>query len=525
MKVLVTDGLSAEGLEILRRAPGLEVENKKGLSPDELKAIIGEYEGLIIRSATKVTAELLAKADRLRVIGRAGVGVDNVDVPAATQRGIVVMNTPGGNSLAAAELTIAMILALSRHLPQATQSVRAGKWEKSKFMGTQVAEKTLGIVGLGNIGRLVAERALGLKMSVIAYDPFVTKEAGLKIGVEMVELEQLFARSDYLTLHLPKTEETKNLIRAETIARMKPGVRIINCARGELVNEADLAAALNSGRVAAAAMDVFAKEPPGESPLFGCENAIFTPHLGASTDEAQSSVAYAIAEQVSDYLVRGTIRNAVNFPSVSGEVMIQIRPYLNLAERMGSLLGQMLTCLDDVTLEYSGEVVKFDTRPVTHAALKGLIQAHLDIPINYVNAPAYARQRGIKVIETTTEETQEFTSLLTIKVHGQHEEVQEIAGTLFGKRNPRIVRVGGIILDAVPEGSVIVIRNHDKPGVIGNIGTLLGQRGINIGQFKLGRQGGQALCMVNVDSPAPPEVLEELRKLPNIISVRQVKLD
>jgi len=525
MKVLVTDGLSPEGIEILKQAPDLEVEARSGLKPEELKAVIGGYEGLIIRSATKVTADVLEKAERLRVVGRAGVGVDNVDVPAATQRGVVVMNTPGGNSLAAAELTIAMMLALSRHLPQATASVRAGKWEKNKFMGTQVSEKTLGIVGLGNIGRLVAERALGLKMSVIAYDPFVTKEAGHKIGVELKDLDEVFARSDYLTLHIPKTEETRNLIRAETIARMKPGVRIINCARGELVNEADLAAALKSGRVAGAAVDVFSKEPPGQSPLFECESAIFTPHLGASTDEAQASVAVAIAEQVADYLVRGTIRNAVNFPSVSGEVMIRIRPYLNLAERMGSLLGQMLQCLDDVTLEYSGEVAKYDTRPVTHAALKGLIQAHLDIPINYVNAPAYARQRGIKVIETTTEEPQEYTSLITMKVHGQHAEAQEIAGTLFGKQNPRIVRVGGIILDAVPEGSVLVIRNHDKPGVIGNLGATLGKSGINIGQFKLGRLGGQALCMVNVDEPAPEAVLEELRKLPNIISVQQVKLD
>lgn len=525
MKVLITDGISAEGLEILRRTPGLEVDNRKGVSAEELIEIIGGYEGLIIRSATKVTAEVLARAERLRVIGRAGVGVDNVDVAAATQRGIVVMNTPGGNSLAAAELTIAMILAVSRHLPQATASVRAGKWEKNKFMGTQVAEKTLGIIGLGNIGRLVAERALGLKMNVLAYDPFVTREAGQKIGVEMVELDQVFARADYLTLHLPKTEATKNLIRAETIAKMKPGVRIINCARGELVNEADLAQALQSGRVAAAAVDVFAKEPPGLSPLFECENAIFTPHLGASTTEAQSSVARAIAEQVADYLVRGSIRNAVNFPSVSGEVMLQIRPYLNLAERMGSLLGQMLTCLDDVTLEYSGEVAKFDTRPLTHAALKGLIQAHLDIPVNYVNAPAYARERGITVMETTAPDSQEFTSLITIRVHGQHEEVQELAGTLFGKKDPRIVRVGGIILDAVPEGSVIVIRNHDKPGVIGNVGATLGRHGINIGQFKLGRQGGQALCMVNVDTPAAPEVLEELSNLPNIISVRQVRLD
>ncbi len=525
MKVLVSDSFAPEGLEVFKQAEGIELEYKTGRKPEELMEVIGGFDGLAIRSATKVKADIIEAANNLKVIGRAGIGVDNVDLAAATARGIVVMNTPGGNATAAAEHALSLMMALSRNIPQATASMKGGKWEKKKFMGVEVNGKTLGVIGLGNIGRIVADRALGLKMRVIAFDPFVTAEAAAKMGVELADMDTLLAGSDYITIHTPKTEETKNLIRRETIAKMKDGVRLINCARGGIVNEADLFEGLKSGKVAGAALDVYEKEPPEPGPLFELDNVILTPHLGASTGEAQVNVSVAIAKQIVDYLVNGIITNAVNFPSMSRETLAQVQPYLNLAEKMGALTGQLLKQVKNITIEYAGEVTQYDTRPITLAALKGLLGSFLDVPVNYVSAPAHARERGIEVHETTSLQPHDFTSLITLKVQDGKPAVEIISGTLFGRSDPRIVNVNGIYLDAIPQGAMLIIHNVDKPGVIGNIGTTLGKNDINIGRFQLGRKGGEALCMVNIDTPASDEVLEALRGLPNMISVRQVILD
>jgi len=524
MKILVSDKLAPEGLEILKKAPGVSVDYKTGLKPEELKGMIVDYDALIVRSATKATKEIIEAGKNLRAIGRAGIGVDNVDVETATKKGIVVMNTPGGNAVAAAEHTLSLMLALARKVPQAYVSLKEKKWEKGKFEGVEVMGKTLGVIGLGNIGRIVADRALGLKMKVIGYDPFVTPEMARSLGVEWVNLDELFRRSDFITIHTPKTEDTKGLIRAESIAKMKDGVRIINCARGGIVVEKDLIEAIKSKKVAGAALDVFEKEPPEFGELFDMPEIIFTPHLGASTGEALVNVSVAIARQMIDYLLYGVITNAVNFPSVSKEVLEQLSPYLNLAERMGRLAGQLLSTLRGLEIEYRGEVVGLNTKPITHSLLKGILESFTDEPVNYVSAPALAKARGISVKESSNSESGDFSSLIKLKIQDQSPELAEIAGTLFGKTDPRIVLIGGIHLDAIPSGYVLVVRNIDKPGVIGNIGSLLGRYQINIGQFQLGRKGGEAVCMVNVDSPIPESALEEIRRLPNIISARQVNL-
>jgi D-3-phosphoglycerate dehydrogenase len=525
MKVLVSDKLAPEGLEILKQAPGLSVDVKTGMKPEELAAVIGDYDALAIRSATKASKEIIEAGKKLRVIGRAGIGVDNVDVPTATRRGIVVMNTPGGNAVTTAEHAVSLMLALARKIPQAYRSMKEKKWEKGKFEGVEVMGKTLGVVGLGNIGSIVANRGLGLKMKVIGYDPFVSKEVAEKMGVEMVSLDELFARSDFITLHVPKNEETKNLIRAETIAKMKTGVRIINASRGGIVNEKDLIEAIKAKKVAGAALDVFEKEPPEFSgELWELEQVIFTPHLGASTGEALVNVSVGIARQMVDYLLNGIISNAVNFPSVSKELLSRLSPYINLSERMGKLAGQLLNSLHGLEVEYSGEVAELDTRPITHALLKGLLESFQDEPVNYVNAPALAKAKGISVREGQSHEAGDFRSLIKLAIKNQEPELSEIFGTIFGKNDPRIVRIGKISLDASPTGFVLVIRNHDKPGVIGNIGSVLARFSINIGRFQLGRESGEALSMVNTDQVVPEAVIEEIRRLPNIISVKQVNL-
>jgi len=528
-KVMLRDNMSPIAKEILEATGEISVtiDNDKATNePKALAEIIGEYDALAVRSGTKVTKETLEKAGKLKVIGRAGAGVDNIDVAAASARGIVVMNAPGGNTVTTAEHALSMMLSLARSIPQATASVRAGKWDKKKFMGVELRGKTLGIVGLGQIGRVVASRALGFQMTVIATDPFVTPEAAREIGVEAVDMAELFARADFITLHVPKMEETKNLVRAENIAKMKKGVRIINCSRGEVVNLDDLATALESGRVAGAALDVFPKEPPDfEHPIFKNENAIFTPHLGASTEEAQDIVADMIARQTADYLLNGVINNAVNFPSIAPEAMERLRPYLNLAERMGSLLGQLMARPRDVTITYAGEVAALDTRPLMPALLKGLLGAFTDQPVNYVSATALAKQNGINVRETVDQATHDYTTLIKLHLDDHDTEIADVWGTIFGKKNPRIVRLGRVYMDAIPEGPVLIIQNHDKPGVIGNIGNTLARHGINIGQFQLGRAEGRAVCFVNVDAPVAAAVVEELRGLPNVVSVRQLLLN
>ena len=487
--------------------------------------VIGEFHGLAVRSGTMVTAQVLANAKKLKVIGRAGIGVDNIDVPAATKQGVVVMNAPGGNTVTTAEHTISLMLALARNIPQGTATLRQGKWEKKKLTGIEISGKTLGVIGFGQIGRVVAERARGLKMKVIATDPFVSQDAAKALEVELVPLDELLARSDFITLHVPRLKETVEMINVATIQKMKPGVRIINCARGEVVHLGDLYEALISGHVAGAALDVFPQEPPDyDLPLLKLPNVVSTPHLGASTDEAQVKVAAMIAQQISAYLLDGVIINAVNFPSLSLEVMDKIRPHLDLAEKMGSMMGQLVRKIHDVTISYSGNLVTLDTRPLTHALLKGLLGAFTDQPVNYVNAPELARERGLHVNSTLSQTKDDFAGLIRLKLEDHEEEPGEIWGTIYENKYPRLVKIGQIYLDAIPEGSMIVIQNLDRPGVIGNVGTTLGRHSINISRFQLGRRGDQALCMVNIDSAAEEQVLEEIKALPNIISVRQVHL-
>lgn len=527
-KVMVRDNMSPVAKEILEASGTVEVviDNDKTTSdPKVLSKIIGDFHGLAIRSGTRVTEEVLNHAGRLKVIGRAGIGVDNIDIQAATKRGIVVMNAPGGNTITTAEHTISLMLSLSRNIPQGTASLREGKWEKKKLSGVEITGKTLGIIGLGHIGRVVADRAKGLKMVVIASDPYVSSEAAQHLEIELVPLEELLNRSDFITLHVPRLPETVGMINETTLNKMKPGVRIINCSRGEIVNIDDLYQAVVSGHVAGAALDVLPQEPPDpDLPILKHPNVIFTPHLGASTGEAQIKVADMIAKQMSDYLLEGIITNAVNFPSLPMEVMNQLRPYLDLAEKMGSLMGQLARKIHDITVSYSGEMSKLDTRPLTHAVLKGVLDSFTDKPVNYVNAPALAQEKGIHVHETISPAKYDFTSLIRVKIEDHEEGIGEIWGTIYEKTYPRLVKIGEIYLDAIPEGWMIVIQNIDKPGVIGNVGTTLGRHNINIGRFQLGRRGDRAICLVNIDTPANEEVIHDLAKLPNIISVRQVHL-
>jgi D-3-phosphoglycerate dehydrogenase len=526
LKVLVSDKLADVGVKMFQQAPGIHVDVKVGLPPEELKAIIKDYDGLVIRSATKVTKELLSEASRLKVIGRAGIGLDNVDIPTATKLGIVVMNTPGGNVVTTAEHTIAMMLSLSRNIPQATASLKAGRWDKKKLQGREIFNKTLGLLGYGRIGSIVASRARGLKMQVIAYDPFVNKDLVEQAGFELVSLEELYGRSDYITIHLPKSEETVDFLNEEAFDKMKPGVMIINCARGGIVNEKDLCDALSSGKVGGAALDVFETEPPAGSPLFEFDNVICSPHLGASTVEAQTNVAVAVAEQIISYLQTGTIMNAVNVPSVSGELLGKLQPYLTLAERMGCLQAQLAKgAIKTVTIKYLGDFLGLDMMPVTTAALKGLLAPFLKDDVNFVNASVIAKERGIKVTESRSVEAEDFTNLITIHVTASQDS-STVSGTIFGKQEPRIVRINRFRLEAVPEGHLLLIYNDDRPGAIGSIGTVLGQHNINIARMHVGREtkGDRNMIFLDTDAPAPPETLEELRALPTVKSVTRLEL-
>lgn len=525
-RVLVSDSLAEEGIEVFRQAEGVEVDVETGLSPDELKAVIVDYDAIAIRSATKLTAEIIEAAQRLKVIGRAGIGVDNVDLDAATRKGIVVMNTPEGNTITTAEHTISMLLALARRIPQATASVKAGKWEKKKFMGTEVFNKTLGIIGMGRIGKIVADRAHGLHMNVIAYDPFLSPEVVTKLGVEMVSLDELLARSDFITVHTPKTKETINLLDEKAFKKMKKGVYVLNCARGGIINETALYNALVSGKVAGAALDVFEKEPPENNPLIGLEQVICTPHLGASTEEAQVNVAVAVAEQIVDFLIRGTVKNAVNVPSVSAEILPHISPYLHLAEKLGSFTAQIIQGgVKEVHLQYTGDVAQYGVGPITSALLKGFLSPILSGNVNFVNAPHLAKARGIKVTESVTEKHEDYTNLITIKAVSDMEELS-VSGALLGRRNPRILRINNFLVEAVPEGNILFIYNEDRPGVIGNIGTTLGRNKINIGMMQFGRDrlGGMAVSLLHLDDPIEKSILEEIQRLEHIVRVIQVEL-
>jgi D-3-phosphoglycerate dehydrogenase len=522
-KVLIADDLSPRAADIFR-ARGIEVDVKIGLKPDELKAVIGAYDGLAVRSATKVTKPVIAEALHLKVIGRAGIGVDNIDVPAATARGIVVMNTPFGNSITTAEHAIALILALARELPAADRSTQAGKWEKSRFMGVELTAKVLGIVGCGNIGSIVADRAVGLKMKVVAYDPFLSEDRAVALGVEKVELDELFARADFITLHTPLTDATRNIIDAAALSRMKRGVRIVNCARGGLIVEPDLVAALDSGHVAGAAIDVFPVEPAKESPLFGRDNVICTPHLGAATLEAQENVALQVAEQMADYLLTGAVTNALNMPSLSAEEAVRLKPYMKLAEQLGSFAGQMVEQgLRAITINYEGHVATLNTRPLSAVVLTGVLRPMTET-VNMVNAPVLCRERDIRVTEAKLEGDSDYQTLIRVTVEGDG-RITSLAGTLFGGDKPRLVEVEGIAMEAELGANILFVRNKDKPGFIGNLGRTLGDAGVNIATFHLGRLGSDqdAIALIQVDQYMSEALLDQVRHIPHVVRVKGLR--
>jgi D-3-phosphoglycerate dehydrogenase len=529
-RVLLSDSLGPEGLARLREQPDLDIEAKPGLSPDDLKSIVGGFHAIIVRSGTKVTADVLAHATELRVIGRAGIGVDNVDVDAATKRGIVVMNTPGGSNVTTAEHAIAMMMALARNIPQAAAAVRSGKWPRN-LLGTEVCNKTLGIVGLGNIGTIVAERALGLRMKVIAFDPFVTAETAARIGVELVTLDEMYPRIDFLTIHTPLTAETRGLIGRDAIARMRRGVRIVNCARGGIVDEAALADAIKAGHVAGAALDVLEKEPPPpDHPLLALDQVICTPHLGAATGEAQVNVAIAIAQQVAEFLTKGTIQNAVNAPSLSPEVLQVLRPYLRLAEKLGGLAAQLShETPTEVTVYPSGDTAEREVKALTTAALRGLFDRLLDedetYSVNYVNAPAIARDRGVRVIQSKTPHAGAYRNAIGVKIVTASGTTR-VAGAVFDADTIRVTQIDDFKLEAVPEGYILMLQNQDVPGVVGRVGTLLGENRINIAGLELGRQqvGGMAVSLFHVDEPVPDPVLDTLRTHPHVVSATLLRL-
>jgi D-3-phosphoglycerate dehydrogenase len=523
-KVLIADKLSETAVDVFRQR-GIEAEVATGLSPEQLIEKLPGVDGLAVRSATKVTAEILEAAPDLRVVGRAGIGVDNIDVPAATARGIVVMNTPGGNATTTAEHAIAMMLSLARRIPAADASTKAGKWEKSKFTGVEVTNKTLGIIGAGNIGAIVAERAQGLRMKVVAYDPFLSAERARDLGVRKLDsLDELYAAADFISLHVPKTEQTEGLIDAAAIKKMKKGVRLINCARGGLIVEPDLVDALRDGHVAGAAIDVYAEEPAREHPLFELEEAVCTPHLGASTGEAQENVAIQVAEQMADYLTTGAITNALNMPSLTAEESERLGPYMTLAEQLGSFAGQLTESgLQSLTIEYEGAVSAHNTRPLTQTALAALLRPMLD-SVNLVNAPVIARERDIEVTEVKHERDSDYQTLMRLTVTTDR-QTRSVAGTLFGGDKPRLVQIKGIPIEAELGAHMLYITNEDKPGLIGALGHALGDAGVNIATFHLGRAapGSDALALIEVDEAVDGKTLQALQQIPQIKQVKRLQ--
>lgn len=526
MKVLVSDPLAEVGVEIFKDAPGIEMDMKVGLKPDELKAIIGEYDGLAVRSETKVTADIIAAADNLKVIGRAGIGLDNVDIPAASQRGIVVMNAPEGNTVTTAEHAIAMMMALTRNIPQATASLKEGKWEKKKLKGRELFNKTLGLIGAGHIGSIVADRAKGMKMKVIVYDPYLKQDMIERLDLESVTLDEIFERSDYITIHTPKTKETVNLINSDTIAKMKKGAMLINCARGGIVNEDDLYEALKAGHLAGAALDVFETEPPGENKLMTLPNFICTPHLGASTTEAQENVSRDIAEQMVDYLVNGSVKNAVNVPSLSAELMTMLKPYATLLEKMGAFQTQLSEGrIEEVAINYSGKITEYNLAPLTSAMLKGLLTPILKDDVNFINAAIIAEERGIKVVESRTTTSDDFTNLISLKVKTDSGE-NIVSGTIFGSTMPRLLRINNFYLEAIPEGHNLLIHIMDMPGMIGKIATRLGEGNINISRMAVGQEQEkkQNVILLATNTSIDDETLEGLRSLENVFSIKRIEI-
>lgn len=526
-RVLIADEMSPLAAECFERR-GVTVDVNTGLNPEDLARCIGGYDGLAIRSSTTVTGDLLAAAPRLKVIGRAGIGVDNIDVSAATAAGVVVMNTPFGNAITTAEHAISMILALARQIPQANQSTHAGKWEKSRFMGVEIMNKVLGIIGCGNIGSIVADRAQGLKMRVMAFDPFLTPERAKELGVEKCELDRLLATADFISLHAPMTDATLGIIDAGALAKTKPGVRIVNCARGGLVVEDDILAALQSGHVAGAAFDVFEKEPATDNPLFGRDNVIATPHLGASTSEAQDNVAVQAAEQMADYLLNGAVANALNMPSVSAEEAPRLKPYMHLAEQLGAFAGQAAggriaqSAISGIEICYEGDAARLNNKPLTAIVLKGLLEPLME-GINMVNAPVIADQRGIGIRTASSENASEYHTRIVLSITTE-KHTRSIAGTLFN-REPRIVTIKDIRIDAKLGPNMLYVTNRDKPGLIGALGTALGDAGINIATFNLGRaeQGGDAIALIEVDETPSRDVIRSITNLEHVVQVIPMK--
>jgi D-3-phosphoglycerate dehydrogenase len=523
-RVLISDKLSKSAVQIFRdRGLSVDYQPELGKDKDKLLAVIGEYDGLAIRSATKVTEKVIEAAPKLRVIGRAGIGVDNVDVAKATAKGIIVMNTPFGNSITTAEHAIALMFALARDLPAADASTRAGKWEKNRFMGVEISGKTLGVIGCGNIGSIVADRAIGLRMRVIAYDPFLSEERARDLGVEKVELDELFRRADFITLHTPLTDKTRGIIDKSSIAKMKDGVRIINCARGGLVVEEDLAEALKAGKVAGAGVDVFAVEPAEKNVLFDLPNVVCTPHLGASTTEAQENVALQVAEQMADYLVTGAVTNALNMPSITAEEAPRLRPFVKLAENLGSFAGQLTeSTILGVRIEYAGDVSEMNTKALSSALLAGLLRPMLS-EVNMVNAPVVARDRGIAVDEVKQSQRGAYETYIRLTVKTEKQE-RSVAGTVFSDGRPRIIQIKGIDMEGGFAENMLYVTNIDRPGFVGRIGNLLGSKQLNIATFNLGRAapGGDAIALLAVDGPINDEVLSAVGALDNVVQAKRL---
>ena len=526
-RVLVSDKLSPTAVQIFKDR-GVEVDYLPdlGKDKDKLLEVIGQYDGLAIRSATKVTEKLIAAATNLKVVGRAGIGVDNVDIPAASRRGIIVMNTPFGNSITTAEHAIALMFAVARQLPEANASTHAGKWEKNRFMGVEITSKTLGVIGCGNIGAIVASRAIGLKMHVVAFDPFLSEKRAEELGVEKVDLDTLLARSDFITLHTPMTDKTRGIINAEAFAKMKDGVRIINCARGGLIVEADLVAALKSGKVAGAGIDVFEVEPATENELFNMPNVVCTPHLGASTTEAQENVALQVAEQMSDYLVKGAVSNAINMPSITAEEAPRLKPFVKLAEVLGAFAGQVTEePIKAVEILFDGSAADMNVTALRSAALAGLIRNQV-ADVNMVSAPVMVKERGITVSEIKRDKSGVFDGYIKIKVITDKRE-RSVAGTCFADGKPRFIQIKGINLDAEVGRYMLYTTNNDAPGIIGILGTTFGNAGVNIANFQLGRNrpGGDAIALLYLDAPVPDAVLEKVRAFPEIVSAKPLVFD
>jgi D-3-phosphoglycerate dehydrogenase len=526
MKVLVSDKLGKNGMTILQACKELTVEEKTTLTPEELKAVIGEYDGIVIRSATKLKADIIECAHKMKVIGRAGVGVDNVDLPSATKKGIIVMNTPEGNTISTCEHSFSMMMALSRNIPQAHANVKSGKWDKNKFQGQELAGKTLGVIGFGRIGRAMAKRAQAFEMKVVTFDPFISKEFAIQFGVEALDVEALCRVSDYITIHTPLSAETKYILNKKMFDVMKNGVCIINCSRGGTVNEADLVEAIKAGKVKGAALDVFEKEPPTGSPLLELDNVVMTPHLGASTGEAQENVAIAVAEQIRDALLGKEIRNAVNMPSLDAESALVLRPWVNLAVKMGAFIAQISEgSVSKINIHYSGIVTNYNLAPLSIAVLKGILSVPMGEMVNFVNAPVLAKERGIEVVESKTSQLEDFANHISVEVTSDKGKCA-IGGTLFGKKDARIVKIDDYHLDAHPHGDMIFLQNQDKPGIIGEVCVLLGKNGVNIAEMSLGRvkQGGTAITLFNVDQAVTDTLLKAIKGLPGIVTVKKISL-